>query len=302
MPLQRKKSSRDIRRVLLVFKASKLDRYRDDGSLFARQNDADQDVSYVYERLKGAHLEHESSLERAEAIFQSLGVEVVRATQPTKADVRKADLVVTLGGDGTFLWTARKVTDTPMLGVNTAPDASTGHYCGATVETLELTLDSILANELRPTSLPRLRFEINGTTAPYLALNDAFFSHRSPAASTRYLLRVGNEREMQVSSGIWVTTQSGSSGGISSAGGDVMDFGDERMQYRVMCPYEGLEGVCKLSHGYTDQHLKIVSRSPNNAVYLDGPTLSYRLDFGSILKIDIAPHPIAIYGYSERAC
>ena len=113
-----------IRRILLVFKSSKLDRYRDDGSLFARQNPNDEDVTLVYDRLKSAHNEHEQSLEQAEAIFAAHGVEVLRATQPTKADVRKVDLVVTLGGDGTFLWTARKVGNTPMLGVNTAPGAS----------------------------------------------------------------------------------------------------------------------------------------------------------------------------------
>ena len=292
-----KQSTPDIRRILLVFKSSKLDRYRDDGSLFARQNPEDDDVSLVYERLKSAHVEHQSSLEHAEKLFTSLGLEVMRATQPTKADVRKVDLVVTLGGDGTFLWTARKVSTTPMLGVNTAPNASTGHYCGATPSNLSAVLEGIRTGAMQPEQLPRLTFEINGNMAPHAALNDAYFAHRSPGASTRYMLRVGDEREFQVSSGVWIATQSGSTGGIASAGGKSMLIGDQRMQYLVASPYVRPDETCRLRSGFSTEPLKFVSRSPNNAVYLDGPTLSYRLDFGSVLRVGLSQTPLPVYGY-----
>ncbi len=299
MDSEGKNSKPTMRRILLVFKSSKLDRYRDDGSLFARKNSADEDVSLVYERLRDAHDEHEASLERAEKIFTSLGLEVLRATQPTKADVAKVDLVVTLGGDGTFLWTARKVSTVPMLGVNTAPGASTGHYCGATVDSLPDMLDAMLGGHLMPAKLNRLSFEINGNKAPYCALNDAFFAHRSPAASSRYLLRVGDARELQVSSGVWISTQSGSSGAITSAGGELMDLNDHRIQYLVTSPYSRNPDKVSLRHGYTDDTVKFISRSPNNAVYLDGPTLSYRLDFGSVLRVSIDPKPLEVYGYGR---
>ena len=104
---------------------------------------------------------------------------------------------------------------------------------------------------------------------------------------------------MQVSSGVWIATQSGSTGAISSAGGEVMDFGDNRMQFHVTSPYKRGGNACTLSHGYSAEPLKFVSRSPNNAVYLDGPTLSYRLDFGSVLEVGLAPVPLEVYGYGR---
>jgi len=301
MGMQIKQSQIELKRILLVFKSSKLDRYRDDGSLFARRDSSDEDVSLVYERLTHAHEEHEDSLARAEAMFSRMGIEVLRATQPTKADVAKVDLVVTLGGDGTFLWTARKVSSVPMLGVNTAPGASTGHYCGATVDTLTEMLDGIQTRATVPEALTRLSFTINGNRTPYCALNDAFFAHRSPAASSRYLMRIGEHRELQVSSGVWLATQSGSTGAIASAGGDEMEIGDDRIQYLVTSPYRRTGATCELRHGYAAGPIKMVSRSPNNALYLDGPTLSYRLDFGSVLLVDTDPSPLMVYGYSRSA-
>jgi NAD+ kinase len=299
MVLRSKISHSEIKRVLVVFKSSKLDRYRDDGSLFARKDVGDEDVSRVYERLTVAHDEHEASVAEIEGCIDSLGLEVVRATQPRKSDVTRSDLVVPIGGDGTFLWTARKVEGVPMLGVNSAPGASTGHYCGATSATFRNTLQAICSGELSASPLPRLKLEINGSRVPYLALNDAFFSHRCPAASSRYLLRVGPNHSLQVSSGVWLSTQSGSTGAINSAGGDLMKASDGRIQYLVNNPYRGDEIDPNLLHGYTSDTVKFVSRSPNNAVYLDGATLSYRLDFGSVLTVGLAEEKLMVYNYGR---
>jgi NAD+ kinase len=299
MVLKSKSSHQEIKRVLVVFKSSKLDRYRDDGSIFARRNTGDDDVSKVYERLTVAHDEHERSVAEIESTLDRLGLEIVRATQPRKSDVARADLVVAIGGDGTFLWTARKVEGVPMLGVNSAPGASTGHYCGATVSTFKSTLEAICSGHLSPTPLPRLCLDINGNRVPYLALNDAFFAHRCPAASSRYLLRVGEHHSLQVSSGVWMATQSGSTGAIHSAGGDLMDTSDARLQYLVNNPYRGSAIDKNLRHGYTDKSVKLVSRSPNNAVYLDGATLSYRLDFGSVLTVGLAEEKLMVFNYGR---
>ena len=290
---------KDVRRALVVFKASKLDRYRDDGTLYARKNDDDADVKAVYGRLTAAHEEHEASVRGIEKTLQRHGLEVTRATHPRKADVARADLVVAVGGDGTFLWTARKVGNVPMLGVNSAPGASTGHYCAANMETFPQFLDEICTGKLEPTDLPRLSLTLNGNRIPYTASNDVLFAHRCPAASSRYLLRVGEESEMQVSSGIWIATQPGSTGAISSAGGETMTLGDLRLQYRVNNAYRGRGERPSLLAGFHEGPIKIVSRSPNNAIFLDGPTLSYRVDFGSVLKVALDARPLRVYGYGK---
>ena len=67
--------------------------------------------------------------------FQESGrnVKVKRCYQLTEEDVedKDLDLVISLGGDGTFLKTASMVKDSsiPILGINTDPQRSVGCLC-----------------------------------------------------------------------------------------------------------------------------------------------------------------------------
>ena len=47
----------------------------------------------------------------------------------TAPPARKPDLVVTIGGDGTLLAASHAIGDTPILGINSAPDFSVGFFC-----------------------------------------------------------------------------------------------------------------------------------------------------------------------------
>ena len=53
-------------------------------------------------------------------------------------------------------------------------------------------------------------------------LNDILICHHNPGAMSRYYLTVGRVREEQRSSGVWIATAAGSSGGLHSAGGKVL--------------------------------------------------------------------------------
>jgi NAD+ kinase len=58
-------------------------------------------------------------------------VEVVRDYQLVDEDFHNKNLIMSLGGDGTFLKTASMVLTSrvPILGVNTDPTRSVGHLC-----------------------------------------------------------------------------------------------------------------------------------------------------------------------------
>ncbi len=297
-----------IRRVLVIFKASKLERYVDRGSLHRPGAAIDEDTAAVFARLDMAHEEHIASVTEIEAELERSGLDVIRAAQPRKRDAVRADLVISVGGDGTFLWCANKVERTPMLGVNSAPMTSTGHYCAATRETFAQLLDAIRSGDLAPTALMRIAAEIGGERVPYPALNEVLFCHRSPAASSRYLITVGEGgdddsgpyKELQVSSGVWVATPSGSTGAIYSAGGERMVASDHRMQFLVREPYErpGMRLSCR--HGYARRSIELLSRSPSNAIFLDGAGLSYPVPFGTRVTLRPDDVPLWVYGYHER--
>lgn len=313
-----------LRRVLVVYKASKLDRYRDRGSDMARPkggkagskaNDATneassdpdgdksrEDVERVFRRLEQAHEEHESSVSRIEKALVASGLEIITATQPRKRDAAQADLIITVGGDGTFLWTARRVEGTPMLGVNSSPTFSTGHYCAANADTLDDWLQTVATAAKEPDPLVRIRPEIDGRRAPYAALNEVLLAHRSPAATCRYLMRVGDTSELHVSSGLWCCTASGATGAMLSAGGEPMRADDGRLQWRVREIYrrDQTQPRPSLEAGFTDEPLHFVSRSPSNAIYLDGPAAVYNVGFATKLTLRKDAEPLLVYGYRER--
>ena len=290
-----------LRRVLVVFKTTKLDRYRDALAFADGLEDSDGDVEAVYDRLRSSHDQHLKTVAEVEGLIERSGLKVVRAAQLCKRDAAAVDLVVSVGGDGTLLHCARKVERTPILGVNSAPGTSTGRYCAATKETLEAALAAIRQGTMERVGLTRIALEIRGRKLPYPALNDVLFCHRSPAAATHYLLRVDDNAEFQVSSGLWVATASGSTGGILSAGGEVVTEDDGRFQFRVREPYVRPGGpVLSMTRGFCEG-LKLVSRSPANAVFLDGHDVTYQVGLGETLVLRPASNPLWVYGFSRIA-
>src|SRR5215510_9546789 len=64
-----------------------------------------------------------------------------------------ADLVISVGGDGTLLGASHYVRGGMMIGVNSAPGDSVGHFCSANREDFAGRLDAILSLKWRPVKL-----------------------------------------------------------------------------------------------------------------------------------------------------
>jgi NAD+ kinase len=290
----------DIRRVLVVFKTSPYARYLRLGAL-ADAAPSDEDAREVLERLRAADADNAAAGERVRQVLDRCGLEVRQDALPTKREAAWADLVVTVGGDGTFLRSSHHVDDTPMLGVNSAPTSSVGHYCGTNAQDFEATLDRVRRGDEAETPLSRIEVHIGQRRLPHLALNDVLFCHRLPAASTRYILRVGDVAERQTSSGVWLATASGSTGALRSAGGEPMAPGETRLQFRVREPYAGGgESENALHQGLIDGPLELVARSPHLGVYLDGHEPCYRVGLAERVVLARASRPLRVFGYRAR--
>jgi NAD+ kinase len=253
----------------------------------------------LWERRSIAATEHAASFESVTAALAARNLTVVfhrLGEDPTPHDV---DLIVTIGGDGTFLAAARHAATEPLLGVNSAPTTSEGHYCGATAADFGAQLDAILAGEGVAAQLTRIRVTIDDVVVGHPVLNDVLFANASPAGSARYAVVVDAGVEHQLSSGLWISTASGSTAAISSAGGDVMVRLDRRLQYLVREPYRPRGRVYNLLHGYVDTKITLLSRSPHNAVYLDGRREGFAAPLGSRTVLTPAGTPLHVYGYGD---
>lgn len=253
-------------------------------------------------RLVHAHDEHRRTADHVRQSLAGRGIEfyemLAHKFKPSeKRKLASADLVVSVGGDGTVLTSSHFVRGGAMLGVNSAPKDSVGHFCFARRSDFSKALDGILRGTLRPKSLARLAVSLDDRQLPELALNDVLITHRCPAATTRYIIRVAGASEEHRSSGVWISTAAGSTAGILSAGGRAMSRGSRRMQYLIRELYRERDRDYNLTRGLLGEGDKVViaSKMPEGELYLDGSRTMYLFRFGTRATVRLAESDLKIF-------
>lgn len=267
---------------------------------FARSGDA------TAARILQADATHQSAVKTVLAALgkRSITPTVLTLTNLTakgKRQIARADLTITIGGDGTTLGTSHYVGQGALLGVNSAPGDSVGHFCSVQEANFAERFDALRAGEWRPVALTRLAVTLDEKPLPELALNDVLIAHDCPAATTRYLIRLGEHEEEQRSSGIWISTAAGSTAGIHSAGGRKMPLRSGRLQYLVRELYRevlnGQQRSYQLVHGIleTGTALTIASKMPEGWLYMDGARTAYRFPFGARATLQAAEQKLNLF-------
>jgi NAD+ kinase len=286
---------RSVPRIVLVLKQTVLAR-GGDAARMSRRGDP------TARRLPWAHREHGRTVSAVRHALRerSLDWEEVPGHPITRHAHRllaNADLVVTIGGDGTLLAASHHVSTGALLGVNSAPGDSIGHFCGAHRGSFDSTLRAMLDGRLRPRELTRLALRLDGRLLPEPALNDVLVAHPIPAATSRYRLKVGGRTEEHRSSGMWISTAAGSTAGIRSAGGRVMPIGSRRLQYLVRELLREPGRRYRLDRGFVRPPggLIVSSKMPDGRLWIDGSRIVHRFPFGSRLSVDTSAPVLRIF-------
>lgn len=288
-------------RVLVVYKRTTYQRYQGQSNERIGQLLRENDSSV--ENLLAAHEAHLETMRRTKAALERLGCDATFEHKVRTAPDEKLDLVVTVGGDGTLLWASHIVdARTKMVAINSAPGTSVGYFCAGTGEDVEEILSSALSGELRPTKLTRMEVEIDGLSVSKRVLNDILFSHRCPAAASKYQIRFGDEEEAQLSSGIWAGPAAGSTAAIRSAGGKVLPIGSRKLQWVVREPYHGIDERYELIRGLVSpgESLHIKSRMREGVLYLDGANRVIGVDIGSTVRLSESAESLLLLGLERR--
>lgn len=250
--------------------------------------------------ILAADRDHVETLEETREALRELGVRGVLRYRSDEGLVEDFDLVVTVGGDGTLLWASHRVPKgVPVLAINSAPDHSVGYFCGGRKGNVREILRRALSGELRATALTRMKVAIDGEVVHRRVLNDALFCHRSPAATTRYILRHRDVEESQKSSGLWIGPAAGSTAAQRSAGGRVLPPSSRRLQYVVREPYIPPDGSYRLRRGLVGSHERLVVHSQirEGLVFLDGPHVVHEVPIGSELAFSRSDEPLMLLAF-----
>ena len=198
---------------------------------------------------------------------------------------------------------------------------SLGALCFASARNLEDVVPRAIRGELDAAIQKRhrlavtIRGSLSETRMPP-ALNDILVAHPSPAAVSRFRLdRLRNDGDHLPSpddpdefsfnvwsSGLWVSTPTGATGVMASAGGDMgVDVNSRDLQYLVR---EHLVGenddvafVRDKSHGFVDEehHLKVRWNSQHGRVYIDGHHTAFDLELGDQVLVSSHAAPLRIF-------
>jgi NAD+ kinase len=264
--------------------------------------------------MRPGHQAHVETIDEVRRALSELGVDAVYSEHAHHFRVEgRCDLVVTVGGDGTLLAASHGIgAGVPLLGVNSAPMQSVGFFCAAKKGRVKAALAAALAGDLRRVELTRMRVELDGALLHDRVLNEALFCHASPAATSRYILRLvqlpqrdhGKTREIEVeeqkSSGLWVGPAAGSTAAQRSAGGKVLPLTSSKLQYVVREPYR-IEGhMLHLAQGLIDeeQSLEIKSKMRQARVFLDGDHIVHDVTIGNVVTMRRSAEPLTVLGLS----
>lgn len=253
--------------------------------------------------LRASHDAHEGTVREVMDALASVHAEIVFTRRAGESfQSTGLDLVVTVGGDGTLLSASHYVDEVPILAINSAPSHSVGFFCGAKSGEARAAITAAMRGTLRRTVLTRMKVTLNGVVVAGRVLNDALFCHASPAATSRYILELGDVSEQQKSSGIWIGPAAGSTAAQRSAGGRVLPLTSKQLQLVVREPYTPHSERYKLRHALIPPGMELLVRSKMHdaKLFFDGPDSVADVSFGDVITFAEADRPLTVLGISSR--
>jgi NAD+ kinase len=262
----------------------------------------DQDPTVA--RIVAAHDEHVGTVAEVKAALREAKAHVTLLGRNGEGfDPDAIDLVVTVGGDGTLLTASHAVTRVPVLAVNSAPSHSVGFFCGAKKGHARAAIFEAVRGDLHQMVLTRMCVRVNERVVAARVLNDALYCHASPAATTRYILRLGDIEEEQKSSGFWIGPAAGSTAAQRSAGGRILPLGSRRLQLVVREPYTPSGSRYRLVRALIPpgEALIVLTKMHEAKVFFDGPDIATDLRFGDAVEFSRSADSLTLLGLGKRS-
>ncbi|HTZ41975.1 MAG TPA: NAD(+)/NADH kinase [Candidatus Omnitrophota bacterium] len=152
--------------------------------------------------------------------------------------VEDADLIITIGGDGTFIKAGHLLESSFILGINSDPEKSEGALTSININEIEK-LESLNSGRFNVTERQRAEVFLNGKLLDERAVNEVYIGSSYQFHTSRYKIRFRGLEEEHRSSGIIISTGTGSRAWFLSAGGKPFHHEEKKLGFIVREPYFG---------------------------------------------------------------
>jgi NAD kinase len=203
------------------------------------------------------------------------------------------DLVISLGGDGTFLRAAQTYPDSYLLGINSDVDSdikrgSIGALTSMNANQIEEKLPDLLENWssleiINTEEWPVLSVILNGEILKPIAINEVFIGAKLSQDTCEFRLTADNESDLFNSSGVIISTGMGSNAWYRNAGGT--PFSNDLQAMGVIVREPNL----KRHPSFTNKVIPM-----NKGLYVYPEREGYKLYFDGRERVDLSDDSIEI--------
>jgi NAD+ kinase len=191
-----------------------------------------------------------------------------------KSHLKEVKLVLTLGGDGTFLSTAHFIDNQLILGINDNPKRSEGYLTTATLKTLDKKLQQISKNKIKIKEYTREKVNIIKKDCCIItehALNETYFGNINPHHPSNYKMIYKNKKESQRSSGVLITTGTGSTAWYKAMGGRKYSKVKNQLRFKTRELFSGRLYKSKTKKGKisSKEKLTLISKMNHGILAID---------------------------------
>lgn len=282
----------DFNNVSCILKRSELDYYQSSSSklaMFNRLNKANRD------KLKKSHENQLQFIDNLKSIAIKFGLPIryFREDEMDQVEPGDNDLIISCGGDGTFLSCAQKFQDSILFGMNSdySPKAGYGSF-GALTSTnrtnLEAHLNRLIADDFFIDRWSLLQVKVNGTLIDSYAVNDIYFGHNIAYKTCDITVRQSGIEQDFNCSGVLCCTGMGSHAWHYNAGGST--FSNELDAFGFLVLFPNLKIPMKYSSGIiSGRHdLIMVPQRDNYIISFDSKADVITTQMGDEIRVSLA--------------
>jgi NAD kinase len=169
-------------------------------------------------------------------IENSLEFDIAKDSEIADYDFEDYGIIVSLGGDGTFLKCASRVTNQIIIGINSDTESSVGKLLSFDINSLNYLIESITNSRIKTEKWNRLKASINGKELNSVATNEIYIGKKYIFQTSKLDIKINNTLSNTIGNGILFSTQKGSTGFYSSAGG--RKIVDSNFGFAFVLPYK----------------------------------------------------------------
>ncbi len=222
-------------------------------------------------------------------------VKIICFDDLNKSIVKNADLIITIGGDGTFVRAANLIEESYILGINAEPKKSEGALTSIKINEIEK-LHEILLGKFEVVKRQRVKIKLNGRILDEHALNEVYIGAASQFHSSRYKIKFKDDEEEHRSSGVIISTGTGSPAWYYSAGGEIFGHEEEKLEFIIREPYFGKRIFTpKILRGEIKKGEKIIIKSKRHIggiVAINDST--YDFNEGDVVEVELSDKPLFV--------